>query len=280
MSDFSDLKLDKWQSPHEPERRGFALRAAVILAVLVALGAGGYFYYMRRSQAPPAQVKQHTEQAVPSSEAKQVAEPGAEIDLPPLAQTDPIVRQLVGGVSSHASVAAWLAGDQLIRNFAVSVLNMAAGKTAAPQLTRLRPAQKFQAAGSGGTLSIDPRSYARYDTYADAVASLDARGTARLYATLKPRIQDAYRELGYPEGDFDSVMEKAIAEVLKTPVIEGRIGLVSRSVAYEFADPRLQSLSGVQRQMLRMGPRNIRLIQAKLREIAPLIGVTSHSPAP
>jgi hypothetical protein len=180
----------------------------------------------------------------------------------------------VSQLSSHPKVAAWLTTDQLIRNFTVVVSNVAAGRTPARHLVRLRPAERFQVSEQGSTISIDPRSYRRYDAYADAVAAIDARGAARLYATLKPRIQDGYRELGYPDGNFDPVLAAAVAELLKTPVIEGNVALRSRSVAYEFADPRLQSLSPVQRQFLRMGPRNVRLVQAKLREIAPLAGLS------
>ena len=62
-------------------------------------------------------------------------------------------------------------------------------------------------------------------------------------------------------------------KLLATPVVEGNVPLASKSVAYEFADPRLQSLSSAQRQLLRMGPRNVQLIQAKLREIASLAGL-------
>jgi hypothetical protein len=284
MSDFGDLQLDKWQSPVEPERGGFALRVVVIVAVLAGLAAAGYFLLWRKTQPAPADVRAHTEQPVAAdTKPKPIAESGEVIDLPELAKTDAIVRQLVGGLSSHPSVAAWLAGDQLIRNFTVTVLNIASGRAPAAQLNRLRPTQKFQVRGKGAETSIDPRSYTRYDGYADAVGALDARGTARLSATLKPRIQDAYKELGYPDGDFDRVMATAINEILKTPVVEGRVGLASKSVTYEFADSRLQSLSGVQRQLLRMGPRNARLIQAKLREIAPLIGVditAGQSPLP
>ena len=98
----------------------------------------------------------------------------------------------------------------------------------------------------------------------------------RLYATLKPRIQDAYRELGHPDGNVDPAVERALVDLLKTPVIDGDVALASRTVAYEFADPRLQSLSSAQRQFLRMGPRNVRLVQAKLREIAPHIGIPAE----
>jgi hypothetical protein len=48
-------------------------------------------------------------------------------------------------------------------------------------------------------------------------------------------------------------------------------------VAYEFDDPKLQSLSSAQRQFLRMGPRNMRIIKAKLREMAPFLGIAPES---
>ena len=276
MTDLSDLKLDKWQTPAEPEPRRLGIRLAVVVLILGALGAAAYYFWVGRNARPePAGVRAHTEQPVAGdTSAKPVAEAGDILDLPPLPQTDAIVRQLVSGLSTHPAAAAWLAGDQLVRGFAVSVHNIAGGRSPSAQLERLRPAQKFAVRGSAGDLSIDPRSYARYDAYADAVAALDARGAARLYATLKPRIQDAHRELGNPDTDFDQVMARAIDEVLATPALDGRVALASKSVSYEFADARLQSLSSAQRQLLRMGPRNVKMIQAKLREIAPLIGVS------
>jgi hypothetical protein len=278
MSDLSDLKLDKWQQTPDFDGGRTGRRVAIILVVLIALGGFGYWLFSRRTQPAPADVRVHTEQAVaPSAPPKPVAEPGENINLPPLPETDPIVRELVARLSSHPKVAAWLTTDQLIRNFAVAVLDMAGGRTPAKHLSRVRPTGRFQAVEARSGITIDPRSYQRYDVYGDAVAALDARGAARLYATLKPRIQDAYRELGYPDGDFDRVLQQAIVELLKTPVVEGPVTLSSKTVAYEFADTRLQSLSAVQRQFLRMGPRNVKLIQAKLREIAPAIGIPAEA---
>jgi hypothetical protein len=274
MPDLQDLKLDKWQDSFEPEPSRTGWRVAIIAVVLLALGVSGYFLLWRRAQPAATDVRVHTEQAVANTPPKPVAEAGEKIDLPPLEQTDAIVRQLVGQLSSNPKVAAWLATDQLIRNFTVVVYNIANGRAPSKQLTRLRPPEKFQATEEGTMIWMDPRSYRRYDAYGDAVASLDAQGTARLYATLKPRIQDGYRELGYPDGNFDAVLERAVVELLKTPVLDGKVALHSKSVAYEYADPRLESLSSVQRQFLRMGPRNVKLIQAKLREIAPLVGIT------
>jgi hypothetical protein len=39
-------------------------------------------------------------------------------------------------------------------------------------------------------------------------------------------------------------------------------------VLYVYSDPQLESLSAAQKQLLRTGPRNVRLVQARLREIA------------
>lgn len=273
MPGFGDLQLDKWQSPIEPERNRFGLRAGIVAAVLVGLAAAGYFLLWRKPAPAPADVRVHTEQSVPATgAAKPVAEPGEAIELPPLDQSDAIVRELVGRLSSHPLAAAWLTTDQLIRNFTTVVLNVANGRTPSAQLTRLKPREAFIATG-GPAPAIDSRSYRRYDAYADAFAALDAKGAASLYATLKPRIEDAYRELGYPEGDFDRTLERAVNELLRTPVVDGPVSLASRSVGYEFADSRLESLSSAQRQLLRTGPRNTRLIQQKLREIAPLAGL-------
>lgn len=278
MTDLNDLKLDKWQGSLEPEppRKGWIF--AIVALVVLALGAGGYYYMRTRTVPAPAGVRSATDQAVaPAAPVRPLPEAGETIDLPPIDQTDAIVRELVSRLSSHPTVAAWLTTDQLIRNFTAVVDNIANGLTPSGHLGKVRPAGSFQVREDGGSLWIDARSFRRYDRYADAVAALDARGAARLYATLRPRLLDGYRELGHPDGHFDQAFERALIELLKTPVIDGDIALASKSVAYEFADPRLQSLSSAQRQLLRMGSRNVRLIQGKLREIAPFVGIAPES---
>jgi hypothetical protein len=278
MTDLSDLKLDKWQESLGPEPRRKRWIFAIVAVVLLSLGAGVYFLVWRRTPPVPADVRTATEQAVaPAAPPRPLPEAGEVIDLPPIDQTDAIVRELVTRLSSNPTVAAWLTTDKLIRNFTVVVENISNGRTPSGQLGKVRPSGSFQVREDRAGLWIDPRSYRRYDKYADAVSGLDARGAARLYATLKPRMEDGYRDLGHPDGNFDQAIERALIELLKTPVVEGDVALASKSVAYEFADPRLQSLSSAQRQFLRMGPRNLRLIQAKLREIAPFLGIPAES---
>ena len=52
-------------------------------------------------------------------------------------------------------------------------------------------------------------------------------------------------------------------------------------IGYAFADPALEDLAPAQKQLLRMGSRNVRTIQASLRAIASAIGIPAQRlPAP
>ncbi len=275
MDDFDDLKLER-PAPDEPPPRRTIPWLPVILVLLVA-GAAVSWYFLRS----PAPSGVSTEIPHPADEKRSAfglpAEPGEDIALPPLGESDTLVRELVARLSSHPQVARWLTTDHLIRNFAVVVVNIANGRTPAVHLKAVPPAGAFQTRQAGAETVIDPRSYQRYDGHASAVAAIDARGAARLYATLRPRIEEASQELGVADAPFDRTLERAIVELLKTPIVEGDVRLKTDSVSYAFADPALESLSPAQRQFLRMGPSNVRIVQAKLREIATHLGIPNES---
>jgi hypothetical protein len=100
-----------------------------------------------------------------------------------------------------------------------------------------------------------------------------------LYATLKPRIEEAYRDLGEPAKDFDEVLERAIVELLRVPVVNDPVRVTPKPLSYAYLDTRLESLSPAQKQLLRMGPNNVAMIQRKLREIADYLGIpAAHLP--
>lgn len=270
MADIADLRLNKPGDPRAtPPRRGRMWLPIAIIVVVLA-GVAAYVFWPRHEAAPGQVPVQQT--TVPTRPAP-VAEPPADIDVPPLDESDPLVRELVSALSSHPKVAAWLTTDHLIRNFTVVVANIAEGKTPATHLKAIPPEGAFAVKDDGTQITIDPASYRRYDGYADAFAAMDPQGAARLYATLKPRITEAYRDLGYPEGDFDTTLARAIGVLLRTPVVDDPIVLRRQSVTYAFADPDLEALAPVQRQFLRMGPRNVRMIQQKLREMARYVGI-------
>jgi hypothetical protein len=268
-----DVRLDKTVEASQTGGGGPGRRILVIVLALLVVGAGAGIYLLFGRKQAEAPVRTTTEERVKDTATGPTPEPGENIPLPPLDATDPVVRKLVGQLSSHPRVAAWLATDDLVRNFTVVTLNIAEGKTPVRHLRAQAPSEKFRARATSTGPYLDPQNFQRYDAYADAVGELDARGTARLYRTLRPRIVEAYAEQGIPEDKVDAVLERAIAHLLATPVIDSDVALKQKTVSYALADERLESLSSAQKQLLRMGPRNVKIIQAKLRDIALYLGI-------
>jgi hypothetical protein len=277
MPDLPDYDLLRTSAPDSPEEPGGVGRPVLWLAVGLLVAAAAiaiYSWYSRKPAPATAAVKpsQATEQAI-----RPLGGDGDRIALPPLAETDPIVRELVRKISSHPNVIAWLATDGLIRNFTVVVANVVEGVTPARHLKNLKPSGSFRVVDRNGQTVVDPRSYARYDGIAAAAASIDPAGAARLYSTLKPRIEEAYAELGTQPASFDAALERAIIVLLRTPVVEGPIRVEPEGgVGYRYADARLEELTAAQKHLLRTGPANVQMIQSALRGWALALGIPSE----
>ena len=272
-------------------RRRTSIGWWVAALALVAVGFGAYVLFLRRQPPPTSPAQEAVPPAAapaapvaPASPEPPAAPGGGEPEsvpattLPPLAESDAVVRELAGGLSQHPGLSGWLSGQGLIQRFVAVVDNLAEGTSPRPHLLFLAPEASFQTVTRNGRLYVDPRSYGRYDGVADVLASLDPRAAVGLYRQLQPLCEEAYRELGHPPGRFDDVLAKAIQTLLATPVVEGEIELTPKVVTYAFADPRLEALSPAQRHLLRMGPRNVRLIQGELRALAAALGVPESEP--
>ncbi len=181
--------------------------------------------------------------------------------------SDAVVSELVSALSARPELAAWLVNEDLVRRFVASVNNIADGKNPRQNLEFLRPDESFQAIERGGRLVIDPASYRRYDSMVAVFGSLDTEGTAALYAELAPLIDDAYAEIAPPGSRFGDQLEEAFDELLRVPVLSGDVEVQQKVLTFAYSDVELEGLSPAQRQLLRMGPDNVRAVQAKLREL-------------
>jgi hypothetical protein len=274
---------DLLRTPSSPENRpspSHTTKWVVVVAFAVAAAVVTYVAVTKRRSAdqvaatPPAK-------AAPKGADRALGGDPANITVPPLDLTDPLVRELLRQLSSQASVAAWLMSDGLIRNFAVVVSNVAEGPTPAVHLRPLRPTTGFKVTDRNGHLLIDTHSYERYDRFAAAAASIDPAGAARLYATLKPRIEEAHRDLGTGLS-FDRTLELAIVALLKTPVVVDPIAVRPEGgTGYAYVDPALEALTPAQKHLLRTGSANVHAIQIWLRSIALALGIPAERlPAP
>ena len=244
---------------------------ALIGVAVIVLAAGAYWFFARRTPPSPTTAPVA---AAPSQVPKTSADDFEHIDLPPLDDSDALVRQRIGVLSSNRLVTAWLATKGLIRNFVLVVENISHGMNPSRHLAVLKPPGQFRVMTRGSQVVVDPRNYDRFTSITDAAMSIDARSAGRLYQSFKPLLQTAYDELGNQE-PIDRAVGRAIAGLLAVPAKEGdvRVEQTGEGIGYQYTDDRLQELNGAQKQLLRMGPKNIQAIQSQLRTFAATIGL-------
>jgi hypothetical protein len=284
--DGNELTLREHPGAHAPivdePKPGRPVGVWILTLAVLSAGVGAAYVFVTRQGSTPAAPSA----ATPAPEAVEALPrpPGSlggdvtPIDLPPLGQSDPIVRSLVTALSSHPRVAAWLATSGLIRNFTVVVSNIAEGKAPARHLQTLSLSSPFRVTDAASGVVGDARNYRRYDSLAAAVASIDPVAAARLYASIKPSIEGAYRELGFQDMPFDRALERAIVVLLETPAPDAsaRLTRAPKGIGYRFADQGMEELSGAQKQLLRAGPDNVQTVRSWLRAVATALGIPAE----
>ena len=253
---------------HEPGGGGGGRRvwAWLLVLVLIVVAAVGVWWLLRdRAEEPAPAPTEAPATEVPEPVAE---EPVEDPTLPELDASDRFVAEAVRRLTSHPELARHLATEGLVRRFVAAVDNVARGVSPRPNLPELIPGGGYRVSDAGGTLLPEPASYRRYDAVTDIFVSIDTDGAAGLYRRLGPLLDQAYRDLGYPDADFGDTLRPAIDHLLATPVPPPAPELVPAGVGgYAYADPELENLSAAQKHLLRAGPENVRRIQAKLREL-------------
>ncbi|MEH6470042.1 MAG: DUF3014 domain-containing protein [Halopseudomonas sp.] len=166
-----------------------------------------------------------------------------------LAQLDP-TQQLLN----------WLVDEELIRKLVVTIDNMASGSIPRKHSLLLPMNDRFRASEKGPQTWLDGYNYSRYNTYVELLSAIDSRQWIELYRHYYPQMQQAYAELGYPRKAFHDRVLLALDHLLQSPVSSRALALAQPSVMYTFADPELEQLSAVHKQMLRLGPVNARRV--------------------
>jgi len=75
---------------------------------------------------------------------------------------------------------------------------------------------------------------------------------------------------------MDNAVVRALDYVLATPELAEPAALKQKEAVYEYADPRLEQLAPLQKQILRMGPENSAVLKQQARKLRNgLLGVAS-----
>jgi hypothetical protein len=238
------------------------------IPIVVVIGIGAALYYGRTH-------RQADQQPVAEAQAPASAEPpvkhpideelAQEQPLPPLGESDPALQESLTGVFGR-SLEEFLVPKDIIRNVVVTIDNLPRKKTAVQRWPVKPTAGEFGASGAE-ELTLSEENYARYAPLVKLAQSTDTPQIAALYRRYYPLFQEAYVDLGYPEGYFNDRLVEVIDHLLATPEVQGPIRLTQPGVFYEFADPALEERSAGQKLLIRMGPQNAATLKAKLREL-------------
>lgn len=239
--------------------------------VLVALAIGAWFWQKRQAEEPaPA----------PAEAPPAAAEtPAIQNPIETLPQIDPNLTppEQVAALVGLPRFEALFVPDDFVRKLVATVDNLSRQDVAARMNPAKTPAGEFVATGEGDARVLGAANFARYQPWIELVDSLDPDAAVALYRRLYPQFQDAYEQLGHPDGYFNDRVIQVIDHLLAAPEAPATIALVQPNVLYEFADPAIESQSAGRKLLLRMGPGNAARVKMKLRDIRDRIATV---PAP
>ena len=263
---------------------------------LIALAGAAYYYvtvYKPLAEDPPppppipAVVIEQPEPVLPEPVEEVIeVEPEPEIVeetivLPPLTESDTMVLDSLSGLAGEASVMRFVVSDNVVSRFVASVDALTSRQVPGQIMAVQDLAGEFVATANeqpdtvirnteGDPIPqyvLNPANYQRYEPHVEMFEALDTQELVSLYQGYAPLSQQAYVDLGYPEGDFEARLIEVIDSLLSTPEMTEPLALIKPEAFYLFADPDLEVLPAGQKILLRMGPMNAQRVKAKLREI-------------
>jgi hypothetical protein len=261
----------------------------VAIVAVVGIGAGIYFSSEKSAspvvEAPaPAVVRAAEPAAVPElAPAPDIPDPApapmpepAPAPAPAVIPTEPEVtaqdidrelRNLMAAGGATALVTQGMEADDLVQRSARMIDGFSRGLMPLKALPLEPPKKGFSTVKVDGLTYIDPVSYTRYDSYAQAIASLNVDLLVSTFHRYRPLLEQAYAGFGYSAEDMDNALIRSLDYVLATPEPSEPLALKRKEAIFQYADPEFEELTALQKQLLRMGPENSGKIKQQVRAL-------------
>lgn len=264
---FDDLPLERttppsplrdYSNPPGPSRWIVAIAAIIVAGSALAL----WWIIRERPEAAIPAPTPTTAAAVATHRPSRQP-----VDLPALDASDGAIREMAAVLSRNPLFERLLATKDLMRNTALVVQQIGDGRTPVEPLAVLAPSTHLAIIGQDSG-RIDPASYARWAPATGALVSIQPKDAAQLYVNVKLLLDEAYRDLGHPNANFDDAIVLALQTLFSTPNAPPDAEILHRPDGFEYVDPALRALRPVQKQFLLIGPDNRRQIETWLRAFA------------
>ncbi len=187
--------------------------------------------------------------------------------LPELAASDAFVN---AEVAAWQLPEPWLQRSELLARASVVLSNAATGKIPARQVSFLVPADTYPVQKVGDQYFVDANGYGRYDPYIAILESVSPAELAAFLRLVDPLLVQALAQLGVREPPA-ALVAQALARIESVEALPtGPVELLRPSVMYTYADPALEALPDLDKQLLRIGPQNLSRLRAYLSEFEKL----------
>jgi hypothetical protein len=196
-------------------------------------------------------------------EPVQVEEPMTE----PLDVSDLAVKQSILTITKMPILSTILINDGILDKIVATVLNTANHKISANTLLAIPPSEPFTVFKQAGRLYIEPSAFTRYNVYAQTFAEVNTDNLIVLLEQYERELVNKFSEIAPPDTTFENALLDAINVLLDTPIVKLPVEVSTNRAMYQYANPQLEALSPPQKQLLRMGPYNVRIVKRKLREL-------------
>jgi hypothetical protein len=241
------------------------VRGFLIVVVLALVAGAIYWFVLREKPTPPPPLPAPP----PTAPAPAPAAPHGETNGPPLptlADSDPDVMQALARLLGSGAEGLVLRPG-IVHRIVATVDSLPGNKVPQQVMPVKPPGGAFLTADDGTRKSISPANAARYARYVSLVSQMDVAQLVATYRHYYPLFQQAYRDLGYPKGEFNDRLVEALDDLLEAPQPEPPVALVSPRAMFDYANPDLQEASAGQKILMRLGPENEARVKVKLREL-------------
>ncbi len=185
--------------------------------------------------------------------------------LPNLDASDQFIRDRLVLLSEKRDLAVWLTTDDILRRSASYLDGLARGVILSNIFPLSSPEGGFSTHRDEQTIWLNAGNYERYDNTVSVISSLDMDLAAQIFHLTRPLLEGAFSELGYRPRQMDGIILTALDQIMSTPVIFEPIQLSRDSVNFKFFDSKLESLTPLQKQLVRAGPENTRRLQKQAK---------------
>ena len=219
-------------------------------------------------EPPPSPIMTAIEEPAPEpSEPPPPPPEPVEDPLPRLEESDDAVRDAVGDIPLGTAGQQYLIPGNIIERSASLIYLMAQGDVPYKLLPVSRPKAAFPIRDDGTQVVTDPAGFERYDALTQWLQSLDLESLLSSLEWFIPLFREAWSYYGEDPAAFDFAVVMTLDLVIATPEIDlSEARLIRKEAVWIFEDPAIEGLAPIQKQVLRMGPENAKILKAKAAE--------------